>query len=247
MSVKKFLVLSAAGIAALAATGAYAGGPDRMAPPAPVDDSGIYIDVDAGWAHSDWANFWGGIYNTAAMAPAGGGISSGGGSGFTWGADLGYQFNRNLSAELGWYQFRKVVGAQAVAVAAVTSGLTNVATRSWILYFAGKLSIPVYDNIDLFGKAGLVWRNLSRSGPGMGLIPVNNAIPTSSHYWAPFLGFGGQWWLTHAWSLNLQYMHVPSYSRSAGPSLTVTAANDVAKQSPSVNMIVAGVGYKFAT
>jgi len=245
MSVKKFLVLSAAGVAALAAAAAQAGGPDVMAAPAPAGDSGIYVDVDAGWVQSNWSNFWGGGLNTAPMVAGGrgtGSVTSNARSGFTWGGDLGYQFNRHFSAELGWYKLPTAAGSQGLVIP--MAGFAGLQIRSWALYFAGKISVPVYDDIDLFGKAGLAWRNLSYSGTSMSLPGVTNILGRTGHYWAPFLGFGGQWWITPEWSVNVQYLHIPAYTRNANVGMAVGV--DIKNQAPSANLVVGGVGYKFA-
>jgi len=237
MSVKNKLLVLAAGVAAIAVTAAQAGGPGVMAAPAPVD-SGIYVDVDAGSAQSNWSNFWAGAMNPAPMGVPPGTVTSHGRSGFTIGGDLGYQFNRHFSAELGWYKLPTVAGSAPIAPIAMNA----LQTRSWILYFAGKLSVPVYDDIDLFGKAGLVWRNLSYSGSSAANPIFAAGIGRTGHYWAPFLGFGGQYKITHEWSVNVQYLYIPAYTRNAN----FVVANDVKNQAPAAHLILGGIGYKFA-
>jgi len=232
MSVKKFLVLTTAGAVALAAGAAQAGGPDVMAPPAPIDYSGIYFEGNLGWSLSNWTNFWAGAINPSPLAlfsPAW--ITSNGRTGFTWGFDLGYQFNKYFSAELGWYKLPTVSGFFPAPV----PGAPGFSQRSWFVYLAGKVAVPVADNFDLFGKAGVAWRHLSLSGAVTGL-PAFNLIPSSGSYWAPYFAFGMQYWINDAWIVNLQYQHVAS---NVGVTNIATAA-------PSANLVTMGVGYKFA-
>ena len=235
MSVKKFLILTAAGIVSLGTTAAIAGGPDMMAPPAPVDYSGVYIEGDIGWAQVNWGDFWAGALNSA---PVGLGLASGAAigahreSGFTYGGDLGYQFNRYFSAEAGWYHLPTVAGEHSSSSG---SNLDPIVVRSWLVYFAGKVAIPVADDFDIFGKAGIVWRKLDYSGPAVGLAAIT-AVFHDTHYSKPFFAFGAQWFLDQNWSANIQYMVVPGYYRAA----------EIAMQAPKANLVVGGIGYKFA-
>ena len=248
MSIKKILLTVAAGAFALGSSMAFAGGPGMMAPPAPVDYSGVYIEGDVGYASVNWSDFWAGVYT-----PEGSGrytqannivgnVRSGGHGGFVWGGDLGYQFNRYFSAEAGWYKLPAVEGDQGLAAFELNSNC--IQTRSWILYFAGKAAVPIWDNLDLFGKAGIVYRRLHYSGNALGIAAVTVRLASDAHYWAPFLAVGLQWWFSPEWSMNVQYLHVPSYTSAEGKSAAGQMNNST--QAPKADLILAGVGYKFA-
>lgn len=239
MSLKKYLSLAVAGAATVVASSASAGGVEVA--PAP-SYSGFYIEGDIGYARVKWNDFQGGIFNpvgVGSITGLAGGTTSDGSGGFAWGGDVGYQFNQYFSAEMGAYSLPSVSGNVR------TTGNPNVATdaakvSSWLLYAAGKLSVPLFRNLDMFGKLGVAWRFLSYSGPGLALTDgatgqLNSSLFTNTHYAAVIFGTGMQYWLSPNWSLNLQYLHVPGRSK----------AEDFAQQSPNVNLIVGGVGYKF--
>ena len=247
MSLKTITRLLLTGtLVALSAT-AWAGGPGVMVPPAPVDYSGVYIEGDAGWAQVNWADFWAGALNSVPIATTignnlvtiqGGVVGSHGESGFTWGGDLGYQFNRYFSAEAGWYRLATVSGNHSRIAVIGNSDfglLDGLRVYSWFVYFAGKVAIPVADDVDIFGKAGVAWRKLNYSGAGTSLA-VLTAVFHDTHYSKPFFAFGAQWWIDQNWSANIQYMVVPGYYRAV----------EVAMQAPKANLVVGGIGYKFA-
>ena len=249
MSVKKYFGLTAVGIASLAATSAMAGGPDMA--PAP-DYSGFYIDGDVGWAGSDWQDFVGGIFNPTGGAASSGTVEGGGYGGFAWGGDIGYQFNEYYSFEVGAYSLRSVAGNVGNANRNVASPGTTfqppnpsagpAKVSSWIAYAAGKLTIPLFDNVDLFGKAGIAWRFLDYSGTALGQSAVSLSLAatqsfSNTHYATALAGVGLQYWITPEWSVNAQYLYVPGRS----------ADQEIDQQAPSVHLVVGGVGYKFTT
>ena len=114
MSVKKYFSLTIAGIATIAATSAIAGGPDVMAPPAPVVNTGFYVEAGAGYGFVDYGRFLNGIYTAFNLLQSGavgaGGLTSNPKGGFIWGGDLGYNFNDHFAFELGAWRLRKVSG-----------------------------------------------------------------------------------------------------------------------------------------
>ena len=244
MSLKTITRLLFTGTLMALSAAAQAGGPGMMAPPAPVDYSGMYIEGDAGWAQANWADFWAGALNSApALSTSssriqGDVVGGHGESGFTWGGDLGYQFNRYFSAEAGWYRLATVSGnhSRTAIIGNEEVGLLDgLRVYSWFVYFAGKVAIPVADDVDIFGKAGVAWRKLNYSGAGTSLA-VLTAVFHDTHYSKPFFAFGAQWFFDQNWSANIQYIAVPGYYRVA----------ELAMQAPKANLVVGGIGYKFA-
>lgn len=247
MSVKKYLGLTAAGLASIvAASTAVAGGPDLMAAPAP-DYSGFYVDVDLGYGESDWTNFAGGVMNPTGRAASPGTVSNGQG-GFAWGGDIGYQFNQYFGFEVGAYDLEDVDGTVGLGVSnnaaimappAPSSG--NVQVQSWVLYVAGKLSVPIFENFDIFGKVGIAFRWLDYSGPGVNgptAGPLAAVFFINNQHYATWLaGVGLQYWITPEWSVNVQYLHIPGYYK----------AQEISQQAPKVDLFLGGAGYKFMT
>lgn len=247
MSVKKYLGLTAVGVASLAATTAMAGGPDTMVAPAP-DYSGFYIDVDVGYGESDWGHFAGGIFNPTGRAATPGTVTNNASGGFAWGGDIGYAFNQYFGFELGAYDLADVDGTVGLGVSNGAELLPppnpssgNLRVESWILYAAGKLSIPLFENFDMFGKVGIAFRWLDYSGSGVN-GPTAGALGAryfinNQHFATWIAGVGLQYWFTPEWSMNVQYLHIPGYYK----------AQELAQQAPKVNLIVAGIGYKFTS
>lgn len=243
MSVKKLLVLSAAAFAAMGATAVLAGGPDHMAMPSePAFQNSVYVEGHLGYAQSNWNDFnsnnvigTAGTSSTSVYSP-----TKHGKGGFTGGADLGYTITQHIAVEGGWFYVPQVnAQGNGSASAPVNLNSANTATvKSWFAYTAAKLSVPVMDNLDLFGKVGVAYRSLSytRSNANATLA----AVTGKGHYWAPVFGAGIQYnWAS--WILGAQYMYLPG-NTNVNYANTSFGAPDAA---PEINMYTGFVGYRF--
>ncbi|MCX7121341.1 MAG: hypothetical protein NTZ67_06160 [Gammaproteobacteria bacterium] len=236
MSVKKILVLSAAALVAMGATAAMAGGPDHMAMPSePAFQNSIYLEGHFGWAQSDWVNFNGsnlvGVGGSSTYAPSAKGFGY-----MTAAADLGYNITQHIAVEGGYFYLPSVC-ADSTSVTAGVSGTAKV--NSWFAYTAAKFSVPVMDNLDLFGKMGVAYRALSYSLSGTRTAAINSVAGNGS-YWAPVFGAGIQY-LWNSWIIGGQYTYLPGNS-SVNPSSTSFGAPNAA---PEVNLYTGFLGYKF--
>jgi opacity protein-like surface antigen len=241
MSVKKLLVLTAASFAAIGATAAMAGGPDHMAMPSePAFQNSIYLDGHVGYTQSNWSSFNSnnvmGARGTSLFAPG-----TNGKGGVTGGADIGYNITQHIAAEAGWFYIPQVKGNGLGS--ATTAALTNYqqATTtvgkvdSWFAYMAAKLSVPVMENFDLFGKVGVAYRGLTYSPNTL------SGVTGHGHYWAPVFGAGLQYTFAQAWMLGAQYMHLPGNSEVNYGNPLFGAPN----AAPELNQYTAFLGYKF--
>lgn len=182
MSVKKLLLLGAAGIASVAvSSAALAGGPDVA--PAPSYQA-VYVEGNVGYAFQNWAGIAGAV------------VTSNRRGGFTGGVDVGYQWSRYLAAELGWFwlpraRFGGIAGAPRVT--------------SWFAYLAAKMMVPLpwVDNLDLFMKAGISWHRLSARLVGLA------ATAGTLNLWRPVFAVGLQYTFYQNWMANAQFMFVP--------------------------------------
>src|SRR3990167_2177360 len=194
MSVKKLLIV-AAGMACISTTAALAGGSDADTIPAPAFEPNVYLEANFGFASADWTSWTNQNLGPWAASNLGGGPDSNKDGGFVGGFDLGYQFTRNLSVEGGWFHLPTVSGN--------TNGNGNVTVHNWFGYGAAKLSLPVIDAIDIFGKIGVAYRYVRYGG-------VNNNVSTpydgNNGYWTPMFSLGAKYLLTENWSLNLQWL-----------------------------------------
>lgn len=197
MSVKKNLILAAAGVvAAIGATAALAGGPDVM-PVAPAFQPSVYVEGHAGYALQRWTSV--GLFTT---------VGSNGTGGFTAGGDIGYQFTRHLALEFGGFYLPRVTGTFG-------AGTRNIS--NWFLYGAAKVSVPVYTNIDLFAKFGAVWRQLRHSGTAA-------IAGGTGNYWRPLFAAGANYHVNENWNVGFQYMLVPNNILAAA-NRTAPSAN----------------------
>ena len=222
MSVKKLLVLTAAGIASVAASAAFAGGPDVMAPPAPAWQPNIWLEGDIGYARTDWRRQ---AVNPFVLA----GLRNGRG-GFTYGFDIGYMFYKYLGVEFGWFSLPRVRGTASGNNP--WDAATGLRLTSWFFYLALKISVPLFDNVNAFGKIGGVYRALRWRGTVGGLSTRFNR-----NYWNVYLAVGIQYHFDPNWSVKVTYIHIPRRFTPIGAST---------RNAPNVNMYTAGLAYHFA-
>ncbi len=212
MSVKKLLILAAAGVVS---TSAFAGGASNYSAPASMssdDQVGLYVGVNGGYAQMGWKN--------QLIGAAGANWQNS--AGWTAGADLGYSFNQNLALEFGGYWLPKTNYV-------VASGPTSF--KTWNLYLAGKGTVPLYENIDVFAKVGAAYAHSNTSGTGT--APTNSVAGTNSSV-LPMFALGLGYDFAQDWNLNAQYAYFMGKQRTG----TV--------YTPSVSLYTLGVAYTFA-
>lgn len=239
MSVKKILVLAAAGLGLAGATAALAGGPD-MVPAEPAFQQNIYVQGDVGGASVNWRGFASGAFaGTTNQRISGNVVSNNGKGGFTAGAALGWNFMEHLSVEAGWFWLPRVsgrTGAATVSVppnTAVDTNVSNVTVQSWFAYFAAKGDINLMDNLDLFAKLGVSYRRV-----GYEDTQVNTLVQFTGNkggYWSPMFALGLQYHFSDAFYGDAQWMHVPGHNRAGRQS----------RNAPSANLFTLGLGYRF--
>lgn len=243
MSVKKLLVLGAAAFAVAGATAAMAGGPDHMAMPSePAFQNSVYIEGHFGYDQSNWGSFnANGVIGTAGNSLYN--VTSNGKGGITGGADLGYNITQNIAVEGGWFYIPKVSGnGTATTVGGISQTAATTATvKSWFAYVAAKLSVPVMENFDLFGKVGVAYRYQSYSGTYTTTLTnaAGNLVGRGS-YWAPVFGAGLQYCWNN-WLFGAQYMYLPGNSAVNGANTSFGAPN----AAPEINQYTGFLGYKF--
>jgi len=242
MSVKKLLILAAAGIASVAATAAMAGGPDVVAAPAP-DYSGVYIQGDLGYANLNYKDAYSDYFHYYDVDAK---FSSNGTGGFTVGGALGYQFTRFLAAEVGAFYLPRVKGSAYSynsLAGSESSSLGSFTINNWFLYMAGKLMAPVpwVDNLDIFFKAGVAYREARLSG----CIEYNgySVNKQTLNGWVPMFATGLMYWLNDNLYLKFQYMYVAHYRDCLGVT-GHSGGYDV--EIPAAHLFLGGIGYKFA-
>ena len=218
MSVKKLLILSAAGLASTAmASAAFAGGPDHGS------SAGFYFGANAGYARTEYATT---LPDSTALDkhPFGG---------MTAGVNLGYQFNNTWSAEYGWNYLPTASGT--------VDSVASSKIKSWAMYLAAKASVPMplLRNTDFFMKAGLGLRRLRFSTQTSG---TGNA---HAKRWSPVFGIGSSHDFHQNLRFTTSYMYYPGGAFIENPKDSSFFSSHENRY-PSANVFTVGLEYKFA-
>src|SRR3990167_6725655 len=196
MSVKKILLLSAAGVAAVSMSAAMAGGMTHE-PAAPMADSGYYVEGHLGYARQNY-------FDNENWRSAGTNYATGSNNnsnvrgGFAAGLDAGYKINRHFGVELGWFHLPDV---NLNGITQATAYLTN-----WVLYLAGKymMPLPLLNSTDIFFKLGVAYRSATLPAAAQTLAAVNTGTST---YVRPMFATGLDYSFSDAWSGIFQYAY----------------------------------------
>lgn len=202
MSVKKLLVLAAAGV--VSAT-AFAGGSNQFAmaqSKAPVADNSMfnpaaYVDVNAGM---DWSGYSDRDTNAKFKTMSGNPL--------VFGGDVGYVFMPHLGVELGGTYLMDI---QETSPSAFT-------ISQWDIYGALKTIANLMPNLDLFAKFGMDYLSVKNNATGMG---------TTGNF-APTFGAGLDWSFTQNWRATLQWRRLSSITdKSKSDKVGTVPAQDL--------------------
>lgn len=219
MSLMKKILLGVVGVVSVIITSAaMAGGPD-FAPPAPIYQPYVYIEANVGYAQTDWRRF-----SVTPFATFG----SNSRGGFSFGADIGYMILRELGIEFGWQYLPTVNGATAAVPFFPFTADGSLCLSSWFGYLAAKVSVPIGDSLDLYGKIGAAYRNLRWRDVGAAGISTQG-------YWRPYWAAGFSYAFNSSWFVAVQYAHLGAYVR----------ATPYARRAPNVSLYTFHVGYSF--
>lgn len=238
MSVKKLLILTAAGVAASAGmTAAMAGGPDMMAAPAPVD-SYFYVEGSVGYAFQDFSNQASNVFATGAVpppttAPSTGPNSDGATGGLAYGADFGYMFNQYIGVELGWTflpRFTATAPPGFLLMGFPTGLQFRNAGAAWGV---AKLVAPLTENFDAFFKAGVSYR--------YGTLIFGDVGHVGMREWRPVFGAGATYNFAQDWMASVSWMHFMGGTTYSPASAT----QYVSVVAPASDVVMFSLGYKF--
>ena len=229
MSVRKILFTLCSGALLFVTSFAFAGGPMPAAepPPPPVDYSGVYVDLSLGYAGVKWGDATFGVFNGYNSAIDGLTSTKQADGGLTFGGDAGYQINKYLGMELGWYYLPSVDGNSDVA-----AQLPEIRVQSWVAYLAFKVMAPIWGKLHLFGKVGGLYRSLRYKGIANTFSGFGGS---TNQYWAVMFGAGLQYMLDQNWSISAQYLYFPEQVKN----------EKVTRQAPKAQLALFSVGYKF--
>lgn len=239
MSVKKLLVLSAAAMAAISATAAIAGGPTTMAEPViEKTPHSIYAELGFGYDQTDWANY----ANSGLVGVPGGSLynpNSHGKGYLTASADVGYNFTKHFALELGYFYLPTTSGGSTANTIGGVNAAGGITVNSWLGYLDAKLSVPIVENFDLFGKVGAAYRQLYYSFSGTFTGPMKS-ISGPGSYWTPIFATGANYYWGN-FILGAQYTYLPGNNQVQGNNTAFGAPNSA----PEANLYTGTLGYKF--
>ncbi|WP_267256289.1 outer membrane beta-barrel protein [Coxiella endosymbiont of Ornithodoros maritimus] len=233
MSVKKLVTLATLSMASVGVTSAaLAGGPDYV----PASSyAGVYLEGNLGYAYRPWrrdASTVVGILKQLELL----GSSSRGNGGFTFAADLGYQFNQYFTVEGGWFYLPKMKFTTTSTSTGVVDNLPTgtYTVKSGMAYATLKGIVPVYENTYVFGKLGVAYI-YNQADVGLPTNKIPAAFVSRSRFWNPLFAAGVQYCFTPNWSVNTQYTFVPGYRNASSKRFVA----------PVTHLFTVGLGYKF--
>jgi|GEM_PF-1814360 len=246
MSVKQLALITAASVVALTSV-SFAGG--ATAAPA-ASDAGVYVDVNVGAGFRDIKDDSSFTKVSATTAPT----YKNGTSGFTVGADLGYQFNKTWAVEVAyqWQDDSKITVNHADTIFVGQDGaIAGVAANDYFkvkTYFidaALKGSMPVMDSVSAYAKLGVAYSHNEVDFSDNGTI-----VSQDTNYWNPMFAVGLAYHIDHNWNVALEYSFIPggdTWAKVAADQMDITTAQDAgAHHFPATQAVKVSAGYFFA-
>lgn len=248
MSVKQLALITAASVVALTSV-SFAGG--ATAAPA-ASDAGVYVDVNVGAGFRD-------IKDDSSFTEVSGTTDptyKNGTSGFTVGADLGYQFNKTWAVEVGyqWQDNSKVTLASTDTIftgqaAAITSAAVGdyFKVKSYFFDAALKGSMPVMDCVSAYAKLGVAYTHNEVDIYDISASTTAAAGTQDTNYWNPMFAVGLSYHVDHNWNVALEYSFVPggdTWAKVSADQVSVTDAG--AHRLPALQAVKVSAGYFFA-
>jgi opacity protein-like surface antigen len=230
MKIQKLLLLSAAG---LASASVLANGSGMYTPaPAPMmnNNTGVYIEAMGGYNRYAFKDAFGDTLITSSGSNLETRNWSSGNGNWAAGAAIGYQFMRNLSAELGGiYTWRAKYEYNSGGLSATTA---NFKLRPYYAYLAAKLAVMVYDNMSVFTKLGVGYQKMSVSVSGTETQGIT--LTENQSNWGAMFGAGLAYNFTPAFYIMGQWLRFTGKIK------------DGTVQTTAPNLFLLGLGYKFA-
>lgn len=116
--------------------------------------------------------------------------------------EIGYAFNQNFSAELGYTSFGTLMDSSDSTFA--VSEDAHAVTLSVVG------ALPLNEIFAIYARGGIAWYETDNSGDVLG-VPVEDDDGTT-----PFLGAGLKWTATESFAVRLEYQNYMDISRADG-------------------------------
>lgn len=194
INTKQLVLTAAAGAVALASVATYAGSTEAMAAPATANAKKVYVEAGMGYARTNAQD-----NQTFRRQPSAISNKDNANGGMMYAADAGYQLNDHLAAEIGFG-----ILPTAKFTHTVTATDTDYKVSSWYSYAAGRVSAPVMNKVDVFGKAGVAYRRYK----------TEQATTTTDSYWTALMGAGVNYQINDKISTTVEYDVIPGTADS---------------------------------
>jgi outer membrane immunogenic protein len=208
----------------------------KAPPPVPVFSwTGLYIGANIGGA---WSN--GSITDNVTGAQL-----NSNSSGFIGGGQIGYNYQFNtfvlgVEWDIDGTSINKTSNAVAVVLpGGAAANLQASASTDWISTLTARFGFAV-DRFLIYGKAGGAWVQNSATLTNLTNGASASASNTNSGWTA---GVGAEWAFAPQWSAKLEYDHIELDNFS--PSTNSVIVNDRLTLSRNIDMVKAGVNYRF--
>lgn len=192
----------------------------------------MYIEGDLGYASVDWRNKPTPFDKDDKLFRSKGGL--------TGILDLGYQLARNWSLEAGVGWLPKVEGTSN---GIISDKDTALVIDDWFSYLAGRLDVPLWQNVDIFGKVGISYRDVKFGVTDQDFLHVGSHL----YLWKPIFTIGLKCQFDDFWEFHVEY------NRLNGESNDDIHRDDNGDDhhrrrgfAPPANIISVGFGYRFA-
>jgi len=248
---KRFLLVGALALAA----GEQAFAADLPPAPAPPPRApAIYVPALPVY---NWTGFYiggnlGGAFNNGSFSdPSGNTFSATNSFKFIGGAQVGANYEFSNGALVGVeadFDFLPNTGNTSNTVALVGPGAGNTASitvnNQWVTTVTGRLGYA-WDRVLLYGKGGGAW--VGASNPALTINGAPQAISTSSSNWGWTGGVGLEWAFWNNWSARVEYDYIglTSQTFTIPASATVLPGDSFSGHNRYLQMVTAGINYKF--
>ncbi len=163
--------------------------------------SGIFVGLNAGYGLTHWNNLEGTSVSGNSIQL----FKVNNPNGFTGGALVGYQFNKNFGIEGAWEYL-----PSNVAVNGTTSGSTKV--KSWAADISGVLSAPIQDKFGVFGQIGVGYLRAT-GAPDISSSSNTGIIRQTLGIWNVVVGAGAYYDITDQIRANLSWKRYNGYAK----------------------------------
>lgn len=187
--------------------------------------SGTFFTGFGGPALIDWQNFEPPAFTYIRKDPKGG---------VAYGFGTGYRFYSYFGIEGAYIRLPTVKGT-GFTNASVPRAINSIGISSWLGYALGRFYIapPIFKFFYITLGAGIMYRSVNPK-------PSELFTNSQAYYYAAIYSVGLEWDISEDWFFLMNYFYVPAYNEE------IRLQGTKFFNTPSANLFMFGIGYKFA-